>query len=300
MKRILSLRGGGAKGPAQVRALQWLEEYTERRVCDMFDLIIGTSVGSINGALLASGDLSAEEVLQEMRETLPKVFTRRRFKRAKYSKAPLRKAFDRLLGPGFTMGDVKTKLIITAHEMTEDRERFFKSWEPTANNGQLGIFEAVDRSSAAPYYFGYVFADEGSRVWSDGGVGIFNNPAMYGHVEAQRQGWHESDTVVSIDLGCGSASRSRTPSDLKNDRKLGQILKYISLKDGGLAHGAAMSGMSGLAEAEGVGEWWKPFTVEAVIPEHLDKMDNVKAFDEYVKIGDGLGRDLISAYDSIV
>ena len=82
MKRILSLRGGGAKGPAQVRALQLLEEHTGKRVADMFDLIIGTSVGSINGALMASGKLSAEEILQEMRTTLPKVFKRRRFRRA--------------------------------------------------------------------------------------------------------------------------------------------------------------------------------------------------------------------------
>ena len=57
-----------------------------------------------------------------------------------------------------------------------------------------------------------------------------------------------------------------------------------------------MSGMSGLAEAEGVGAWWKPYTVEAIIPEDLDRMDNVRAFDDYMRIGDELGRELIAAY----
>jgi NTE family protein len=51
-RRALVLTGGGARGAYQAGAIQGLYERGER-----FDLICGTSIGAINGALVAQGDL---------------------------------------------------------------------------------------------------------------------------------------------------------------------------------------------------------------------------------------------------
>jgi NTE family protein len=52
-RRALVLTGGGARGAYQAGAIQGLYDRGER-----FDLICGTSIGAVNGALVAQGDLA--------------------------------------------------------------------------------------------------------------------------------------------------------------------------------------------------------------------------------------------------
>jgi uncharacterized protein len=53
--RILSLDGGGAKGFYTLGVLREIEGMTGRQLCEVFDLIFGTSTGAIIAALLALG-----------------------------------------------------------------------------------------------------------------------------------------------------------------------------------------------------------------------------------------------------
>ena len=55
MKRILVLSGGGLKGLIQLPVLQKIEESYGQPIHEIFDLIVGTSVGAISGGILASG-----------------------------------------------------------------------------------------------------------------------------------------------------------------------------------------------------------------------------------------------------
>src|ERR1043166_3365030 len=54
--RILSLDGGGAKGFYTIGVLEEIEAMTRQPIHKSFDLIFGTSTGSIIAALLARGD----------------------------------------------------------------------------------------------------------------------------------------------------------------------------------------------------------------------------------------------------
>ncbi|HTJ83795.1 MAG TPA: patatin-like phospholipase family protein, partial [Polyangiaceae bacterium] len=57
MKRTaLILSGGGARGSYEVGVLSYLYDHLAkvRRIQPKFDLILGTSVGAINGCFLAS------------------------------------------------------------------------------------------------------------------------------------------------------------------------------------------------------------------------------------------------------
>ena len=59
--RVLSLDGGGAKGFYTLGALKEIEALAGCRLCEKFDLIYGTSTGSIIAALLGLGK-SVDEI----------------------------------------------------------------------------------------------------------------------------------------------------------------------------------------------------------------------------------------------
>jgi uncharacterized protein len=53
--RILSLDGGGAKGVYTLGVLKEVEAACHRPLCEVFNLVYGTSTGSIIAALIALG-----------------------------------------------------------------------------------------------------------------------------------------------------------------------------------------------------------------------------------------------------
>jgi len=295
MKKILSLDGGGAKGIMQMVALAMLEEHTGKRCHELFDLVIGTSVGAINASMLSLGTLSARELVGVMDDTLPKVFKRQRFRKFKYSKKPLREAYEAHF-PSVFMKDAKTRLIVTAYEDTEGREHFFKSWE--SKDGALPMFDAVDRSSAAPLFFGQVVDYDKAQVWLDGGVGVFNNPSQYAYVEALRCGWLE-EGVECYSLGCGSVSHTRGFYEAANEGRLGGVLNFIDPKDGGIARRGAQETAARFCEAVESGKW-QHTRIERILSRKLDGMDKIRCIPEYKEIGESMGRELVDKYfDSI-
>src|SRR6266851_6335470 len=58
--RVLSLDGGGAKGVYTLGVLKEVEAMANAPLCEVFDLIFGTSTGSIIAALIALGYRIAE------------------------------------------------------------------------------------------------------------------------------------------------------------------------------------------------------------------------------------------------
>ena len=53
--RVLSLDGGGAKGFYTLGILKQIEALTGRPLCEVFDLVFGTSTGAIIAALICLG-----------------------------------------------------------------------------------------------------------------------------------------------------------------------------------------------------------------------------------------------------
>src|SRR5689334_5260117 len=70
--RILSLDGGGAKGFYTLGILRRIEALIGCPIHERFDLVFGTSTGSIIAALLALGK-SAEEILEIYEKHVPTV-----------------------------------------------------------------------------------------------------------------------------------------------------------------------------------------------------------------------------------
>ena len=95
--RILSLDGGGAKGFYTLGVLAQVEAMLKKNLCDHFDLIFGTSTGSIIAALLSLG-YKIEDIHGLYRQHVPTVM--------KHSTASGRtKALDKLVSEVFKDAD---------------------------------------------------------------------------------------------------------------------------------------------------------------------------------------------------
>jgi patatin-like phospholipase/acyl hydrolase len=70
--RVLSLDGGGAKGFYTLGILREMEALVGCRLCEKFDLIFGTSTGSIIGSMLGLG-MSVQEIIALYQDHVPTV-----------------------------------------------------------------------------------------------------------------------------------------------------------------------------------------------------------------------------------
>jgi patatin-like phospholipase/acyl hydrolase len=120
--RILSLDGGGAKGFYTLGVLAQVEALLKTNLCDHFDLIFGTSTGSIIAALLSLG-YKVEDIHSLYKQHVPTVM--------KPSTASGRtKALEELVEEVFKDADftqVKTGVGIVATHWNLEKPMIFKS-----------------------------------------------------------------------------------------------------------------------------------------------------------------------------
>lgn len=212
-KRILSLSGGGVRGLVTLGALETLEKFLiqqtgseDVRLCDHFDLIAGTSTGSIIATALALGwrvpDIQA--LYDELCPVLFRPNNRLGFFRPKFDAEPLTRLLDEKLSN--TKGDLirlgsselKTGLLICAKRMDTDsawlltnnpRSKHYntpegQTWLP---NRLYPLASIVRASAAAPSFLEPVkiTIEEGQGhyenvegVFVDGAIGGHNCPAF--------------------------------------------------------------------------------------------------------------------------
>jgi len=72
--RILSLDGGGMKGLATIKLLRGIERAAKRPLCELFDLVIGTSTGALLAVALMVKGMSLDECEAVYKEVGNKVF----------------------------------------------------------------------------------------------------------------------------------------------------------------------------------------------------------------------------------
>ena len=146
-----------------------------------FDLIAGTSVGSIVGGCLAAG-LSPDAVTNFFTISAPKIFSGawwiplpRLWSSAKYSTDALRSELTKTVG-GLTLADC-SPFIATAFEMKTGRTVYFQSYGKSSSDAdeivigpdsKMPLVDVMMASSAAQSYFpgrawgGYLFWDGGN------------------------------------------------------------------------------------------------------------------------------------------
>lgn len=235
MRVIICIDGGGCKGPAAAEALYSIERRINRPLHEVVDLFVGSSVGSILGSIYANGSLAGEQITTLFIEALPRVF-KKRFRlpnTPKYSRKPVRDAFRVAIGDPL-MRDSKAMFLSSAVNCVDSRTHFFKSWED--KDGALPLIDVVERSFAAPLFFGGIVDQNTSSLWIDGGSGSDNCPVEHALIEAIRQGWFAAGEQVHIlSIGCGWSCDDMSWEKAQSAGNLREVLYFADPADGGLA-----------------------------------------------------------------
>lgn len=206
--RILSLDGGGAKGFYPLGVLREVEALLQKPIHETFDLIFGTSTGSIIAALLATGR-SVDEIYELYKEHVPPIM-RASGKAAKTAK--LRETGEAVFGDaGFDT--VLTGLGIVSTKWQLETPMIFKSRETQAH-GRRATFmpgfgcklaDAIEASCSAYPFFEIKTLETASGdvvELFDGGY-CANNPALYALADATVALGHAPENCRLLSLGCG-------------------------------------------------------------------------------------------------
>jgi hypothetical protein len=230
-KRILALDGGGIRGILTLEYLGVIEDMLKARsgrddfrLADYFDLIGGTSTGSIIAATLACG-MSVGEIKKLYRDLGKSVFKtslwRRGFLSPKFPADRVQEALDSQLGADTTLDStkVRTGLMIMTKRLdtgspwplhNHPRARYY------AQDGKLLLTQVVRASTAAPTYFEpqemKISSRDGGVVngaFVDGGVSPFNDPALQLLMLATLDGhgfrWKTGkDQILLVSAGTGT------------------------------------------------------------------------------------------------
>jgi patatin-like phospholipase/acyl hydrolase len=250
-KRILALDGGGIRGALTLGYLEKIEQILRERhqdpdlrLCDYFDLIGGTSTGSIIAAGLATG-MGASEIKDIYLSLGDKIFggkynmIKTFIKGAQFDFAPLEEALKDVFGD-ITMGDdqaIKTGLCIVAKRadtlstwpvINHPGGKFFKY------NKDILLRQMVRASSAAPTYFlpqQITVAPGQDGAFIDGGVSMANNPAFQLFLVATLKGfpfhWNTgANELFLTSIGTGAAEPSYKTEEIL-DKNLLEWARYM-------------------------------------------------------------------------
>jgi patatin-like phospholipase/acyl hydrolase len=203
--RLLAIDGGGIRGIYAAHVLERIQEEFNLEFCRDFDLIAGTSTGSIIAAALAY-DIPLAKVTNLYREQGQIIFKPRRWSLKgaifpRYASDPLRDALEDVFQDA-TLSDAKTKLVIPATDIGNGGVHVFKSNydEGFVRDRNVKVVDAVLASCSAPSYFAP--ARVGPYQLSDGGLWA-NNPSLVAVTEALSRLGAERSQIRLLSVGTG-------------------------------------------------------------------------------------------------
>ena len=235
-KRILALDGGGIRGALSLGFLTAIEAMLrdrhgrpDLRLCDYFDLIGGTSTGAVIAAGLAIG-MSAAEIEKVYLDFGGEVFAAQRLLgavRGRFDAAPLIAQLRQHFGDICLGGDeIRTGLCIVAKRLDTN-----SVWpllnHPDAmyypHNSRMLLRQCIRASTAAPTYFApeslrfYTETGEETSAFIDGGISLYNNPALLLFMVANLRGfpfhWPTGENnLLLVSIGTGYWQTPQVPS----------------------------------------------------------------------------------------
>lgn len=223
--KILSIDGGGIRGVFPAHILSCISKRLNINVTDYFNMIAGTSTGSIVAGAIA---LRKEpgEIVSLYKEHGRKIFpksksyltsclvncVKSKFKifeallKSSYDIEPLESALQNVIGD-ITLGDISVPLLIPATDIGYGGVHVFKSsYSPdfTRDNTVL-LRKAILASCSAPIYFDPTKVSE--YLLSDGGLWA-NNPSLAAIIDAKRRLNIDISRIKILSLGTGHARQS--------------------------------------------------------------------------------------------
>lgn len=211
---ILSIDGGGIRGTFPLHILNCIQEKLSINLSDYFDLVVGTSTGSIVAAAVAL-NLDLNKILSIYKTHGSEIFPGNAIKNfpliklstvisRKYSSKPLLRLLKENIGE-ITLGEIKRPaLIIPATDINNGGVHVFKSqYSPDfIRDTKTKVYEAVLASCSAPLYFSPALVDN-KYLLADGGLWA-NNPALVGYTDARKRFRKPHDEIKILSIGTGT------------------------------------------------------------------------------------------------
>ncbi len=239
-KRILALDGGGIRGAITIGYLEKIQTILRQRfdnpslmLCDYFDLIGGTSTGSIIAGGLAIG-MDVAEIKALYLKLGDKIFGTKRglFQRlsAKFKIKALEVELEKIFKDMTLESDqIKTGLCIVTKRadtgstwplINHPGGKYFKY------NKDILLRKAIRASTAAPTYFQPEAFDVGGGqigAFVDGGVSMHNNPALQLFLLATLKGfpfhWDTGDEKMLLtSIGTGFWDNRKTVEEVTDNK----------------------------------------------------------------------------------
>uniref|UniRef100_A0A7I4YJY9 PNPLA domain-containing protein n=2 Tax=Haemonchus contortus TaxID=6289 RepID=A0A7I4YJY9_HAECO len=244
---LLSIDGGGTRGMMGLEVLEQLERVSGKKICELFDHVVGVSTGSIISSLLIGKGYSVEECREVYVDVSKKLFSQSRLtgvsgvvlNHSYYDTKKWMKILKETIGEDLTIIEtskaVVPRLSIVAAIVNSPvlQPYIFRNYEAPAGRdshyrGSTGqyLWKAIQASAAAPLYFEEVKVDQ--YLLQDGGV-IANNPTAIGVHEAKLL-WPEERLHCVVSIGNGRSvcdleqEQSMTPSALSSLQKFNRIV----------------------------------------------------------------------------
>jgi len=221
--KILSIDGGGISGVFPAHILKCIEERLGVNVFDYFDMIAGTSTGSIIAAGIACHK-QPSEIAAMYRIHGAGIFGQKkkswwpsRIKQGMHSKYE-NKYLKTLLENEFgdtKLGDIEKPLLIPATDIGHGGVHVFKSSYSKNFTRDTDVFlkQAVLASCSAPAFLDPTTVD--NYLLADGGVWA-NNPALAAVIDAQYRLNVDVKNIRILSLGTGQSKTAYGTNEKKN------------------------------------------------------------------------------------
>jgi patatin-like phospholipase/acyl hydrolase len=211
--RILSIDGGGFRGVYSAHLLSCIESKLNISLLDTFDMIAGTSTGSIIAAGIACG-IPASKILQLYKDHGGRIFRRRLHARlplisglfaSKYKNKYLKKTLGTTFGD-IKLGGLSKPLIIPSTDIGNGCVHVFKTKydDGFVRDPDVLVSDAVLASCSAPTYFDPYKLKEYLLV--DGGLWA-NNPSLVAAIDARKRLKIDLDRINILSVGTGTVKQ---------------------------------------------------------------------------------------------
>jgi uncharacterized protein len=209
MYRILALNGGGVRGYFTLEVLKHLEKQSNKKISDMFDLVVGTSSGALIGSLIDT--LSPAYISELLRYKLvnelfnPNLLSFGGFLKSKYNTKRKLKCINDLLSfksctSNFDYAavsyDIKNNKVVVFNTLENEETNTYKLIKT------FNYADACCASSAAPIYWDPFILD--NMILIDGGICATDPTSIAIKLALNKDIKLEDLYIVNIGTGLGT------------------------------------------------------------------------------------------------
>ncbi|QGR02266.1 patatin [Ehrlichia ruminantium] len=210
---ILSIDGGGVRGIVAATILQAIQKKINKPIADIFDLIAGSSVGSLIGAALCLKNnngmhkYSVSDVLDILLHSSGRIFSNSITRKVisvvagpMYSDENLNATLQEVFGDT-TMNDLMLNFMVPSYDLYSNRTVMFRSWIEKYRS--VKVRDVARAAVGAPTYFTpyELVVNNKKELLIDSSL-VSNNPIIEAYAAAQVL--YPGETVYCLSVGCGT------------------------------------------------------------------------------------------------